>query len=322
MRGPGPRRRATSSKCVLLGLACVLILTATSGCPPRRTKQLYMRSVEVYDPVSDQWSRGPDMPRALAWIVAAEAGGDIYVAGGRARKSARANTFMRLDPASGVWEALPNLSLGRANAGMVAVGTLLFLIGGDSCVGDLDLVEVFDTAAGTWSPGPSLPTPRRAFAATELGGEIYVLGGRDLTGPLDEVLALDPSLGFWRTLAPLPAPRFGLSANSDGSAVYAIGGWVQGVTTLDVDIYDPVTDSWAPGPALPYEVINVRSASIGTEFFLAVTTNGDPKRLLSLDTATGLWTERARRTIKSHAVGVAAQGGFVYVLGGTWTVRR
>jgi hypothetical protein len=62
--------------------------------------------------------------------------------------------------------------------------------------------------------------------------------------------------GTWRQAADAPRPRAEFAAAALDGRLYAVGGFdarQPGTGLLDVDVYDPVTDSWASAAPLPVE---------------------------------------------------------------------
>ena len=54
---------------------------------------------------------------------------------------------------------------------------------------------------------------------------------------------------MWSPVAPLLSPRSDLAAATIGGKIYVFGGCQAGVILGDVDVYDPVTDTWNAAPA-------------------------------------------------------------------------
>jgi N-acetylneuraminic acid mutarotase len=78
-----------------------------------------------------------------------------------------------------------------------------------------------------------------------------------------------PSTPGWRTVAKLaggPRQESGVAA-LDGH-VYVVGGITPTGFSARVEIYDPFTDSWREGPALPREVHHPNLAAVGDTLYL------------------------------------------------------
>ena len=173
------------------------------------------RRVDIYDPATNSWSRGPDLPTAVSHVGVAVIGTDLYLAGGYPVKpTGDGQNFStaevwRLDTRTGTYHAMPALRVARGSGALVALdGRLHFFTG----------------------IGPS-----RA----------------DRT----EHWVLDPAGGDWSALAPVPMGRSHIGYIVHQGRIWAIGGhqrWDEFAIYLDrVDVYDPATNSWAAGPALP-----------------------------------------------------------------------
>ena len=62
-------------------------------------------AVEALDPLTGQWQRMAPMPTRRWQAGAAEAGGKIYVIGGRTGKNDLSDTVEAFDPRSNSWSA-------------------------------------------------------------------------------------------------------------------------------------------------------------------------------------------------------------------------
>ncbi len=182
--------------------------------------------VQIYDPATNEWSEGEPMPFAAGSSSTAVIGNQVYVAGGIVGSSTTAQAA-RYTPATDTWETIAPMPEGRNHAAAESDGSKMFVFGGrglgsgdgNEVANGFDTVQVYDPATDSWES------------------------------------SLEPE----STLAPLPQARGGM-----GTAVFAGGEfWVMGGETLDgsgataedvydrVDVYDPVTNSWRAGPAMP-----------------------------------------------------------------------
>jgi|GEM_PF-1227499 len=164
-------------------------------------------------------------------------------------------------------------------------GSVLLVSGADQQT--YATTPTYDPDADVWTHDRSpIPTARGWYGAARRDG-IYVVGGKrvrkayreDGTPPQYDVYArlehYDPGTDSWQRLAPLPGPRAGLSAAFRAGKLYAVGGIVppteeafadlhddptvtgyypprQTWTETDrIDVYDPSSDAWEPGPSLP-----------------------------------------------------------------------
>lgn len=181
------------------------------------------------------------------------ADGRIYLVGGLHRfihAGSYLDSVEIWDPFSLQWTAGSPMPTARAFMGAtLGPDGSIYVIGGNlgGTGGPVSNVDAYDPAIDTWTPGPPLEIPRtKCAAATGPDGKIYVFGG----AAIPEVL--DLSVGAWRPLSPMPTPRSALAAvtGPDG-LIYTVGGSDGTAWRNIVEVYDPNTDTWTTGPALP-----------------------------------------------------------------------
>src|SRR5215211_1302903 len=209
-----------------------------------------LATAEVYDTVTNSWSRGPDLPVAVNHAMAATLDGVLYVAGGN-RIISPSDQVARLD--GDRWRRLAPLPRGRQAGGLVALDGRLYLVGGVVDGGLAADTQVYDPAADRWSPAPGLPTRREHLGAAAAGGRVYAVGGR--TGGIGSNLAaaeaFDPATGRWTRVADLPTARGGLAATATvGGQVVAVGGEAA-ATFPEAEALDTRTGRWRSLPPLP-----------------------------------------------------------------------
>lgn len=191
-------------------------------------------SVDLYDPETHAWSRGPDFP-GDGFGMAATAIGDVVYASGAD------GTVFRLD--GGAWTALGPLAQPRFFHRLVpsAAGDALLAIGGIGAMtmdGRATLVERIGT---TGSSGPAIGWAeisfpghaRNRFGMFATDDSLFVFGGNDSpeqhdfapTNFVSETFRLHvPSLR-WFPLDPLPEARQSLESVVIGDGVVALGGF-------------------------------------------------------------------------------------------------
>lgn len=174
---------------------------------------------------------------------------------------------LRLNGVRGSWEKLPEAAPGQGLA-LVAFEKSLIRVGGmaarnqpneEQDLVSLNLVQRFDLEKGGWESMPPMPAPRSSHDAATLNGILYVAGGWELDGSSrepkwhDRALVLDLANpdSDWRQIAQ-PFQRRALALAALGSRIYCIGGMnSDNRSTLEVDVYDTATETWAEGPDLP-----------------------------------------------------------------------
>jgi len=195
--------------------------------------------VLVYDPASDRWSQGAEVPahRRRGSAGVASHGGLIYLVGGNTRghMSGYVPWLDAFDPASGQWTELADAPHARDHFHAVVIDGLLYAAGGrrtshdtgDTLSLTIPEVDVYDLASGRWSTlAAPLPTPRAGPGTVAFEGRLVLMGGESArqVPAHDEVEAYDPASGRWSTLAPLPRGRHGTQATVLGEAVHVAAG--------------------------------------------------------------------------------------------------
>jgi hypothetical protein len=210
-------------------------------------------TVSMYDPGSDRWSAGPDLPAARHHVGAAGLGGVVYVSGGSAKATnwAPEDNFWALLPNERGWMGQPRMPEGRMGHQMVAIDQKLYVVGGR---GETSNVLIFDTVAHTWSTGAQMPAPRDHLAVVVSDEQIWAIGGRgdDL---LDRVDIYDPKTDAWTTGPKLPRPMSAMAAGVLPDGIHVVGGEDPAVVTGGVidKHYVYAGERWteAPLPIVP-----------------------------------------------------------------------
>lgn len=168
----------------------------------------YVSEAFTYDPDQDVWSSASPMPTARGYAGAAAIEGQIYVVGGYDGRRDLAVVEAYAPSSEGAGEspwtqhtALPN---GRAGAGVVAVQSKLWIIGGGWDAGRESAVQ-YDVRTDSWTLFPNPTTERwrnmgvtvldtrsetRIYAAGGLEDDAYVATTREYTALYNVILPL------------------------------------------------------------------------------------------------------------------------------------
>jgi N-acetylneuraminic acid mutarotase len=161
------------------------------------------------------------------------------------------------------WQSRAPAPLPRQEAAFAELDGKMYLAGGFENGGaESARHDVYDVATDTWSMLPPMPEPAHHLSGVGLGGKVYYVGGLQTLGfrPTGRLWAYDPATGAWSARAGLPPGRergAGAVAVHDGKIVYAGGQRIvtdplpRRVPVVDVDLYDPSTDTWSRLPDMP-----------------------------------------------------------------------
>ncbi len=197
--------------------------------------------VEMYDTVTDKWTKKADMPTIRQGAVAAAVNGKIYVIGG-----SNSTKYFRIveeyDPVNNKWSTVTKalMPTARDTAGVAVVNGEIYVVGGfNSTNRFLNCVESYNPVADKWETKTSLQVPRRALGVCQLNNIIYAIGGYNNEGDLGVVEVFDPVTGEWKLKTEMSMKRSYLSIVPINSSIYAIGGTNNGKPVNTVEQFIP-----------------------------------------------------------------------------------
>ena len=142
-----------------------------------------MDRVDIYDPGTDTWIKGPKMPTRRDPGGVAVVSNRIYVVGGSGWPPAgRGGPYLRVieeyNPIGRQWQKKNDMLDIRFAFSTVVVEEDIYLIGGLEIFPKyLATVNVYKPQKEAWLDIPELPTPFSPFGAAAVNGRIYVFGG-------------------------------------------------------------------------------------------------------------------------------------------------
>jgi len=248
------------------------------------------RRVDIYDPTSDSWRPGPDLPGAETHFAVVTFAGDVIVSGGftgpftGGRRPPTTNAVWRWSPGAGAWSMGPPLPAAGAAFSWALLGTELHLAGGLAADGNSDSAAhvIWDLAgAAPWTTAAPLPVARNHGGGAATGGLFYAIAGRhgwnESSGDVADVDAFDPVSGSWASRAQIPTARSeipGATSTMEDGRILVVGGSLAGITpSADVLVYDPAVDAWCGLPSLPEPRKGAVAARIGSR---VIVTGGSP----------------------------------------------
>ncbi len=201
-----------------------------------------------------EWSDGDT--NAVRTVVVS-AGGAVFTA-----------RFEPIPAGGGLWLDCANLPVGRVAGWAACVPALgrIYVIGshdGESDpVGSGTRNDRYDPATDTWTPMARYPRGEgrggiQGAAAHGgdiyfFGGVIYCFGGSHYGGPFyANTYRFDPVSRSFAARAAMPQPRSGMSAFVWENKIWLCGGRGSSGRLDDIVIYDPASDAWSQGPAIP-----------------------------------------------------------------------
>jgi N-acetylneuraminic acid mutarotase len=235
-----------------------------------------VRTIQVFDTQTCEWSLGPMLPQAVHHANAAVYDGRIYVLG--AMEGLNFTTVGHVwswTPGDTDWQVHTPMVAGQARgAGIVAtIGDRIYLAGGLRN-GSVAQLSSYDPATDTWDTSlPPLPVNRDHGCGGAIGGTLYATGGRATgIGALQgEVYAYTPG-GAWESKAAMPTPRGGTACGVIGDRIVVVGGEgngaVQSGVFPDVESYAPQTNTWTEHDPMVTPRHGMGAAAIGGSLYV------------------------------------------------------
>jgi len=211
-----------------------------------------------YDPATNTWVSKQPMPTARSRFGITVFENKIYVMGGAdINRFTDANEVY--DPATDTWEVKASMPAGgRSGLAVNAVNGKIYAIGG-FFLGIFwipsNLTEVYDPVTDTWTTNAEMPTAVYCCTSAVVDNKIYLIeNGRSVTiACLNQIY--DTETDTWSYGQPIPTRVVGAAAAATTGVyapkrIYVIGGG--DLFTYDLNqIYDPATDTWTIGTAMP-----------------------------------------------------------------------
>ena len=141
-------------------------------------------------------------------------------------------------------------------------------------------------------------------------------------GGAGQVTALEPvDLGCWITKQPLPESILDAGGTALGGKLYMVAGKTSAGHVSTMYIYDPATDTWTSGPALPGPAVeNPAVAALDGKLYVfggsTAPFSGAVTNAAVYDPATNSWTILTPMSIARGGATAQAIGGKIYVVGG------
>ena len=253
---------------------------------------------------------------------------------------------LEADGGLGGWEAVPELAVGRANAGyvadkqgvVIATGGVVDVQGQRSSpVASVETVSL-GAAAPSWRPAPPLPEPRAAHATALLDDTVYVAAGaNDGWSAVSSIFAATYSPGEgglapWTMIGNAPEPVSDAAMAAVGDRVYLAGGSTDTVGVFSSGVWgatrlaDGMLGPWADAGAIPLRpfthLSGHRMVTVGDRVVVLGGTSASNTGIvdafvgaIAVD-GTIKWKATTPMPFEARLPCVAVDGDVVYVLGG------
>jgi len=200
------------------------ILYAVGGVSITKSTNIYLNTVEAYDPSTNTWSTKASMPTAREGLGVGVINGILYAVGGNGT-STHLTTVEAYDRSTNTWSTKASMPAGRDGLSVGIINGILYAVGGNGASADLNTVEAYDPSSNTWSTKASMPTGREGIGVGVINGILYAVGGSaGPTGFLNTVEAYDPSTSTWSKAPSLSTKRAFSGVGVANGVLYVVGG--------------------------------------------------------------------------------------------------
>lgn len=183
---------------------------------------------DVYDPETDTWTEGPELPVALHHTAVATLGDRVYVVGGYSIAAGGwvpEAAVWSLGPGEDGWRPEPDLNTPRGALAVASTSDRLIAVGGVGPGGRvLTSTETMDAGEDVWRSGPELAEPREHLAVAAVGDEVYAIAGRAGGFATNRSSVEVLRSGEWEEVPPLNFSRGGIGATTVGQVPCVAGG--------------------------------------------------------------------------------------------------
>ncbi|XP_032393807.1 kelch-like protein 17 isoform X3 [Etheostoma spectabile] len=187
--------------------------------------KVVLRSVESFDPVTNQWKNLACLPFAVSKHGLVLSDSTLYLAGGEFPDGSASREMWRYDPCFDSWMEMAPMNVARSELGLVMLDGFVYAVGGWEGRSRLDSVECYNPYTNTWQFTESVKMAVTSPAVVALDGLLYVTGGwHASTENTDKVECYNPKTNQWTMCAPMKERRYRPGAAVVDGHIYVLGG--------------------------------------------------------------------------------------------------
>ena len=255
-----------------------------------------LKSTEMFDPSTHLWtyksSNENNGGQGVEELSGAVLNDKLYVFGaeGGGTPYGVFNFVQEYDPATDTWTSKAPKPTVVSGATAAVYNDEIFLFGGGysnstSSRVYYDVVEAYNPISNTWRTVTNMPYNLGHMSVSVVGTKAYLIGGydRNTSELLQNIIAYDFEDDQWITngLGVLSTPRlfyYSSSAPIVDGKIYLVGWWTNvgwnftdpsdASITNEVEVYDPSTQSFNPGPSLPQATDDFLALSINNSIYV------------------------------------------------------
>jgi len=216
---------------------------------------------------------------------------------------------------SGAWTPLAPMPLARQEISCAALDGKIYVIAGFNNNGaSTSDVQVYDPKTNSWSLATPLPIVNNHNAAAVAAGRLYSFGGVS-----NRVFVYNSGANAWSEVAPMRFDHGNTAAVAViDNRIYVAGGTGSGMTGNELEVYDPVANTWTTLASMAVPRNHCAGGAINGRFYVAAGRGSDnaADALEVYDPLANRWTRLPSMPTGRSGIGAAVVNGELYVFGG------
>lgn len=230
--------------------------------------------------------------------------------------------------AQGVWNTGPSLPSPRVYGTAAEYDGKIYFFGGCKIPPDSSesTVYMLDPATGSWSEKGQMPVNLAGMVSVKLDDKIYIVGGGPTVFglPGGKLFAYYPLSDTWEEKAEMITPRSFCAVGVQDGKIITVGGSIGSsssntVPVNDVEVYDPLTNTWSTRNPFPKVVVDATAAKI-LGLYVMGGTDYSPYYGMSenyfYDANNDMWLETTPMNYQRWGSPAVVLNGNIYLIGG------
>jgi hypothetical protein len=212
----------------------------------------------------------------------------------------------------------------RSGGAVVANGTQIFFIGGDTTYGGTTATgvnEMYDTTTNTWTTKAAKTTALYYIKGANVGGVIYIPGGYSGSTLSAVMEAYNVAGNSWSSKTAMPTASSNMGVASSGTTVYTFGASQPGDVST-VYAYDTVGNTWTTKTSMPAAAEGMAGDVISGVIYATGGINGSTyaTACYAYNISGNTWSTKTPMPGAARAYhGAKAINGLLHVFGGKTT---
>lgn len=204
-----------------------------------------VRTVDCYDPKTNQWTSAPSMEARRSTIGVAVLDNFIYAVGGFDGSSGLQSAEV-FNPIIQTWQFIASMSTKRSSVGVATLNGYLYAVGGYDGASRqcLASVEYYNPSTNIWTRIPDMSQRRSGAGVAVLEGKLYSIGGHDGPAVRKSVECYNPETNSWMQCADMIIARRNAGVVTKDGLIYVVGGDDGQSNLSSIEIYNPKINSW------------------------------------------------------------------------------